>query len=166
MQLSKISSGGSGVQSCSLAVAGSKVLRSQIYSADRRARGVLALRSLSRSLRGQVSLGSASGHGPTEDGRTVLPTIDSVSLSQRLRCPGRVSRDAEFRAREELLFQSAEDAARLSDMHHTGGTTGHLEILTNDTNAFSAALGRVQARPNELLALVQLYEALGEGWQQ
>jgi hypothetical protein len=32
--------------------AGSKVLPSRIYSADRRARGVLALRSLSRSLRG------------------------------------------------------------------------------------------------------------------
>jgi outer membrane protein, multidrug efflux system len=89
-----------------------------------------------------------------------------VSLSQRLRCPGRVSRDAEFRGQQELLFQSAEDAARLSHMRYTGGTTGYLEFLTNDTNAFSAALGLVQARLNELLALVQLYEALGEGWQQ
>jgi multidrug efflux system outer membrane protein len=38
--------------------------------------------------------------------------------------------------------------------------------LTNETNAFSAELGLVQARLNELLALVQLYEALGGGWQQ
>lgn len=36
----------------------------------------------------------------------------------------------------------------------------------NKTNAFSAELGLVQARLNELLALVQLYEALGGGWQQ
>ena len=72
----------------------------------------------------------------------------------------------EFRAQEELLFQSAQDAARLSHMRYTGGVTGYLEVLTNETNAFSAELGVVQAQLNELLTLVQLYEALGGGWQQ
>jgi multidrug efflux system outer membrane protein len=72
----------------------------------------------------------------------------------------------EFRAQQELLFESAEDAARLSQMRYTGGATGYLEVLTNETNAFSAELGLVQARLNELVALVQLYEALGGGWQQ
>ncbi len=72
----------------------------------------------------------------------------------------------EFRAQEELLFQSAQDAARLSHMRYTGGVTGYLEVLTNETNAFSAELGLVQAQLNELLALVQLYQALGGGWQQ
>jgi len=38
--------------------------------------------------------------------------------------------------------------------------------LTNETNAFSAELGVVQAQVNELLALVQVYQALGGGWQQ
>ncbi|HXN95035.1 MAG TPA: efflux transporter outer membrane subunit, partial [Candidatus Acidoferrales bacterium] len=72
----------------------------------------------------------------------------------------------EFRAQQELLFGSAQDAARLSHMRYTGGVTGYLEVLTNETNAFSAELGLVQARLNELLALVQLYQALGGGWQQ
>jgi len=72
----------------------------------------------------------------------------------------------EFRAQQELLFRSAEDAARLSHMRYSGGVTGYLEVLTNETNAFSAELGLVQARFNELLALVQLYQALGGGWQQ
>jgi len=72
----------------------------------------------------------------------------------------------EFSAQQELLFESAKDAARLSQMRYTGGATGYLEVLTNETNAFSAELGLVQARLNELLALVQLYEALGGGWQQ
>ena len=72
----------------------------------------------------------------------------------------------EFRAQQELLFQSAEDAARLSHMRYTGGATGYLEVLTNETNAFSAEIGLAQARLNELLALVQLYQALGGGWQQ
>jgi len=67
---------------------------------------------------------------------------------------------------EEFLFQSAQDATRLSHMRYTGGVTGYLEVLTNETNAFSAELAVVQARQNELLALVQLYEALGGGWQQ
>ena len=72
----------------------------------------------------------------------------------------------EFRQQEELLFQSAQDAARLSRLRYTGGVTGYLEVLTNETNAFSAELALVQARQNELLALVQLYQALGGGWQQ
>jgi outer membrane protein, multidrug efflux system len=72
----------------------------------------------------------------------------------------------EFRTQQELLFRSAQDAARLSHMRYTGGVTGYLEVLTNETNAFSAELGLVQARFNELLALVQLYQALGGGWQQ
>lgn len=71
----------------------------------------------------------------------------------------------EFRVQQESLFQSAQDAARLSHMRYAGGATGYLEVLTNETNAFSAELGLVQARLNELLALVQLYEALGGGWQ-
>jgi multidrug efflux system outer membrane protein len=72
----------------------------------------------------------------------------------------------DFRAQQELLFRSAEDAARLSHMRYNGGVTGYLEVLTNETNAFSGELGLVQARLNELLALVQLYQALGGGWQQ
>ena len=72
----------------------------------------------------------------------------------------------EFRAQQELLFRSAQDAARLSHMRYTGGVTGYLEVLTNETNAFSAELGLAQARLNQLLALVQLYQALGGGWQQ
>ena len=71
----------------------------------------------------------------------------------------------EFRAQQELLFQSAQDAARLSHMRYNGGVTGYLEVLTNETNAFSAELELVQAQLNEQLALVQVYQALGGGWQ-
>ena len=51
-------------------------------------------------------------------------------------------------------------------MRYNGGVTGYLEVLTNETNAFSAELELVQAQLNEYLASVQLYEALGGGWQQ
>jgi multidrug efflux system outer membrane protein len=72
----------------------------------------------------------------------------------------------EFSSHQRELFESAQDAARLSNMRYNGGVTGYLEVLTNETNSFSAELGLVQARLNELLALVQLYEALGGGWQE
>jgi len=74
-------------------------------------------------------------------------------------------KSTEFRTQQELLFQSAQDAAHLSHLRYTGGVTGYLEVLTNETNAFSAELGLVDAQLNELLALVQLYQALGGGWQ-
>ena len=72
----------------------------------------------------------------------------------------------EFRAQEELLAHAAEDAAQLSGKRYQAGTTNYLEVLTNETNYLTADLGLAQARLNELLALVQIYKALGGGWQQ
>jgi multidrug efflux system outer membrane protein len=75
-------------------------------------------------------------------------------------------KNQEFRAQQELLTNSAQDAAHLSDIRYQGGATSYLEVLTNQTNYFSAELNLAQARLNELLALVGLYKALGGGWQQ
>ena len=58
------------------------------------------------------------------------------------------------------------DATRLSQMRYKGGAASYLEVLTNDTNYFSAELGLVQAQLDELLAYVQLYRSLGGGWEQ
>ena len=66
---------------------------------------------------------------------------------------------------QEHLLESAQDAARLSQVRFKAGTTDYLEVLTNETNSFSAELGLAQAQSNELIALVQLYQALGGGWQ-
>ena len=71
----------------------------------------------------------------------------------------------EFRQQQELLVASAEDASRLSHMRYSGGVTSYLEVLTNETNYFSAELGLVQAQLNERLSLVQLYRSLGGGWE-
>jgi multidrug efflux system outer membrane protein len=75
-------------------------------------------------------------------------------------------KDREFRIEQEHLLKSAQDAAQLSHQRFNAGTTDYLEVLTNETNAFSAQLGLAQAQGNELIALVQLYQALGGGWQQ
>ena len=75
-------------------------------------------------------------------------------------------KDREFRIQQQNLLSSALDAAQLSNQRFNAGTTDYLEVLTNETNAFSAELGLAQAQGNELIALVQLYQALGGGWQQ
>jgi multidrug efflux system outer membrane protein len=75
-------------------------------------------------------------------------------------------KDREFREQQGLLTTAAQGAARLSDIRYRGGTASYLEVLTNDTNYFSAELNLVQAQLNERLALVQLYQALGGGWQE
>lgn len=72
----------------------------------------------------------------------------------------------EFREQQKFLVDSAQDATRLSHLRYSGGATSYLEVLTNDTNYFTAELGLVQAQLNELLSLVQLYRGLGGGWQQ
>ena len=74
-------------------------------------------------------------------------------------------KDREFRIQQERLLESAQDAAHLSEVRFKAGTTDYLEVLTNETNSFTAELGLAQAQGNELIALVQVYQALGGGWQ-
>jgi multidrug efflux system outer membrane protein len=75
-------------------------------------------------------------------------------------------KDREFREQQGQLALSAQDAARLSEMRYRGGAASYLEVLTNETNYFSAELGLAQAQMNELVALVRIYRNLGGGWQQ
>lgn len=75
------------------------------------------------------------------------------------------SRSREFRATQQSLVLSAQDARRLADLRYQGGTTSYLEVLDSDTRLFSAELGLVQAQLSELAAFVEIYRALGGGWQ-
>jgi multidrug efflux system outer membrane protein len=74
-------------------------------------------------------------------------------------------KNREFRIQQEHLVEAAQDAAHLSELRFKAGTADYLEVLTNETNSFSGELTLAQAQGNELTALVQLYLALGGGWQ-
>ena len=71
----------------------------------------------------------------------------------------------EFRIQQEQLTHSAEEATKLSNMRYKGGATSYLEVLDSDTRYFAAQLTLAQADLNELRAYVELYSALGGGWQ-
>lgn len=75
-------------------------------------------------------------------------------------------KNRDFRIQQENLVEAARDAARLSEVRFKAGTSDYLEVLTNNTNYFSAELELAQAEGSELTALVQLYQALGGGWEQ
>jgi multidrug efflux system outer membrane protein len=75
-------------------------------------------------------------------------------------------KNREFREQETLLTNAAADASRLSQARYRGGVTSYLEVLDSDSRYFDAAIGLSQAQLNERLSLVQIYNALGGGWQQ
>lgn len=74
-------------------------------------------------------------------------------------------KNQEFREQQALVTTAAADATRLSRVRYSGGVTSYLEVLDSDTRYFDAQLALAQAQLNERLALVQLYNALGGGWQ-
>jgi multidrug efflux system outer membrane protein len=72
----------------------------------------------------------------------------------------------EVRIQQEQLVADLDESVRLSIMRYQGGTTTYLEVLDGQRSLFAAELTLAQARGNEYQSLVQLYRALGGGWQQ
>jgi multidrug efflux system outer membrane protein len=70
-----------------------------------------------------------------------------------------------YREQQQKLVDAAQDATRLARIRYQGGSTAYLEVLTTDSNLFSAQLNLASAQQGEALTLVQLYSALGGGWQ-
>jgi multidrug efflux system outer membrane protein len=75
-------------------------------------------------------------------------------------------KDRDFREQQEMLTRAAQRTDELSEVLYKNGGASYLQVLTSETNDFAAELNLVQAQLNERLALVQLYQALGGGWQQ
>jgi outer membrane protein, multidrug efflux system len=71
----------------------------------------------------------------------------------------------EIRAQQEQLVVTLRDRSRLAHLRYEGGVATLLDALDADRELFNAELSLTQTRRNELLALVQLYRALGGGWQ-
>jgi multidrug efflux system outer membrane protein len=72
----------------------------------------------------------------------------------------------EVRVREEQTVSDLEESVRLSIMRYQGGTTTYLEVLDGQRSLFEAELVLAAARGDEYQSLVQIYKALGGGWQQ
>jgi multidrug efflux system outer membrane protein len=81
---------------------------------------------------------------------------DALIAHQRVR---------ESRIQQELLVAALQDRTRLAYVRYRGGVDTLLNALDADRDQFQAELNLAQIRRNELLTVVQLYKALGGGWQ-
>jgi len=71
----------------------------------------------------------------------------------------------ESRVRQEELVYALEDRLRLAYLRYRGGVDTQLDALDADRDLFTAQLSLSQIRLSEVLTVVQLYKALGGGWQ-
>ncbi len=71
----------------------------------------------------------------------------------------------EYRTSQEAFTNTLRDQSRLSDQRYRGGVTSYLEVLDTERQRLAAEQTLAQAQRDELTSLVQLYKALGGGWQ-
>jgi multidrug efflux system outer membrane protein len=72
----------------------------------------------------------------------------------------------QVRVRQEESVADLQESVHLSTIRYKGGTTTYLEVLDGQRSLYTAELTLAEARGNEYQSLVQLYRALGGGWQQ
>ncbi len=112
-------------------------------------------------LRGQLNLSKATEQEMLiEYQKTIAGAFHDVSNALIA-----LNKQRAYREQQEKLVAAAQDATRLARIRYQGGSTAYLEVLTTDSNLFSAQLNLTTAQQGEALALVQLYSALGGGWQ-
>ena len=75
------------------------------------------------------------------------------------------NRTQEQRKQEELLVAALVDTERLSTVRYRGGIDSYLQVLDAQRSLFTGQLDLAKLRRDELSAVVNLYRALGGGWQ-
>jgi multidrug efflux system outer membrane protein len=70
---------------------------------------------------------------------------------------------AEHAARQRQAI-AARNAARLSRARYDGGVVDYLEVLDSERSQFNAELEESSTQREYLNAIVELYKALGGGW--
>ncbi len=72
----------------------------------------------------------------------------------------------QVRIRQQDSVADLEETVRISTLRYRGGTTTYLEVLDGQRSLYGAELTLAAARGDEYRSLVQLYKALGGGWQR
>jgi multidrug efflux system outer membrane protein len=72
----------------------------------------------------------------------------------------------EVRLRQQDSVADLQESVRISTLRYRGGTTTYLEVLDGQRSLYNSELTLAQARGAEYQSLVQIYRALGGGWQR
>jgi outer membrane protein, multidrug efflux system len=70
-----------------------------------------------------------------------------------------------FRMKIEEQTNTYQETARLANVRYSGGVTSFLEVLVTQQQFFTSELALASAWNTEMQNYVQLYQALGGGWQ-
>lgn len=71
----------------------------------------------------------------------------------------------EYAGSVTLLAETLRDQSNLANARYVGGVTSYLEVLDTERQRLDAEQELAQAQRDVLTSLVQLYKALGGGWQ-
>lgn len=74
-------------------------------------------------------------------------------------------KQAEARLYDEQAATALGEAVQLATERYLNGKSSYLDVLLAQQDLYPAQRAQVQAQTGELIALVQLYRALGGGWQ-
>jgi len=72
---------------------------------------------------------------------------------------------AEAEAQRARAVAANREAVRRATLRYQSGLSAYFEVLDAQEQLFGAETGVAQLRRDRLLALVDLYRALGGGWQ-
>jgi multidrug efflux system outer membrane protein len=69
------------------------------------------------------------------------------------------------RTQQALLVGALQESTSLSNLRYKGGLDSYLQVLDSERNLLQGELVLAQLRLAEMQSFVQLYRALGGGWQ-
>lgn len=75
-----------------------------------------------------------------------------------------VQKAREQREAQDAQVLALQSALSLADQRYRGGRASYLDVLTAQRTLFEAELALARTRRNQLVAVMQLYKALGGGW--
>ncbi len=70
----------------------------------------------------------------------------------------------EIRVAQEELLRVSRDARQLAQLEYLNGQANYLDVLDAQRQLFDVEIAFAQTQRNQLLAVVQVYKAIGGGW--
>jgi multidrug efflux system outer membrane protein len=117
-----------------------------LFNAGRNSRRVDIERARTEQALQQYELAVLVAFGEVEDALAAITTLEDESAAR------------------QRQVTAARSAATLSRARYDGGVTSYLEVLDSERSLFTAEIAAVQVRRAQLVSVVDLYKALGGGW--
>jgi multidrug efflux system outer membrane protein len=113
--------------------------------------------ALTENYRQQVALWEASKAQYEQRVLTALSEVSNALVARQ--------KLEEERAEQALAVDALRESVRLAILRYTGGLSTYYEVLEAQQQLFPAETSLAQTDRDRLLAVVQLYAALGGGWE-